>query len=170
MRTAATRVSVVRRRVSGWRYVTWILVLAFSLQSYVAQTHIHITLHTIDRAAAGKPLASTPAHNKKSPAEDGTDACPFCQAVANASAFFAPAAPLVLPPALWADPSHCLSWQARLVAPPPTTGTVARRHSSDPRCSHVCDRRECGMARIAPLTGSRLSTEPFLPEELIDEA
>jgi hypothetical protein len=94
---------VVRRRVSGWRYVTWILVLAFSLQSYVAQTHIHITSHTIDRVAAGKPLASTPAHNKKSPAEDGTDACPFCQAVANASAFFAPAAPLVLPPALWAE-------------------------------------------------------------------
>ncbi len=101
MRTAATSISVVRRRNSGWRSVTWILLLAFSLQSYVTQTHIHLTPQAVDRAAAGKLVASTPAHNK-SPADDGTGACPFCQAVANAGAFFAPAAPLLLPPALWA--------------------------------------------------------------------
>ena len=102
MRTAATRVSLVGRRVSGWRHVTWILVLAFSLQSYVTQTHIHVTPHTIGRVTVGKLLAGRPAH-KKSPAEDGTDVCPFCQAVASASAFFAPTAPLVQPPALWAE-------------------------------------------------------------------
>ena len=113
MRIAATRVSVVRRRISGWRYVTWILLLAFSLQSYITQTHIHITSHTTDRVVASKLLASTPARNK-SPAEDGTGTCPFCQAVTNASAFFAPTAPLVLPPTLWAE-SIALPFLARMV-------------------------------------------------------
>lgn len=93
---------MVHRRFSGWRHVTWLLVLAFSLQSYITQTHIHFTPHTIDHVAGGKLVANTPAHNK-SPADDGTGACPFCQAVANASAFFAPTAPLILPPVSWVE-------------------------------------------------------------------
>ncbi len=92
---------MVRRQNSGWRYFTWILLVAFSLQSYVTQTHIHIAPQSINHATDGKLLASTPAHNN-SPAEDGTNACPLCQAVANAGAFFVPAAPVLLPPVLWA--------------------------------------------------------------------
>jgi len=97
MRPAAIRNSVVRRRISGRRYVTWIVVLAFALQSFVAQTHIH--LQTIDLAAATAPASNTPGHNK-SPADDGTAACPLCQAVANAGVYFAPTAPLLMPPVL----------------------------------------------------------------------
>ncbi|MDR3525727.1 MAG: hypothetical protein P4L57_00500 [Rhizomicrobium sp.] len=90
---AATRVCVARRRIPAW--ITWLAVFAFALQSFVAQTHIH--LQTIDQAAATTPL--TPGHSK-SPADDGSAACPLCQAVANAGAYFAPTTPLLLPPVL----------------------------------------------------------------------
>lgn len=94
MKTAATRTSVLRRRNSGWRGVTWLVVLAFFLQSFVAQTHIHF--QTIDLAAAA--TAPNVPHHNKAPVDDGGAACLFCHAVAAAGAYFAPTAPILLPP------------------------------------------------------------------------
>jgi len=69
--------------------VTWILLLAFSLQTYIAQTHFHAPPAAPSRAAADQP-AKLVGHP---PAPAGQDAigCPLCQVAAAAGAFLAPA-------------------------------------------------------------------------------
>jgi hypothetical protein len=80
---------------SSFRAITWIVLLAFTLQSHSMQTHIHGALG--DRLALAATLTNAPAH-KNAPAENGTADCPFCQAIVHAAAFYAPSAPsLVLP-------------------------------------------------------------------------
>lgn len=123
MRTAATR---VLSRQSGWQALTWILVLAFGLQSYVTQTHIHGVAASFDVPIAGKVLSKTP--TPTNPGDRDAGDCPFCQAIVHAGAFFAPAAIAILLPGcsseqLWllhiADPvpgGGAYHWQSR--APP----------------------------------------------------
>ena len=67
------------------------MLLAFALQSYVTQTHVHrspVGDPTTQAAvgAAGKIFVQT-----ASPVDDETPACAFCQAIATAGAFFSPA-------------------------------------------------------------------------------
>ena len=107
--------------ITGWRLIAALVLLAFTVQSYVAQTHIH------DTAPASAAIAKKLNHDK-SPLGNTPLDCPFCQAVAHASGFFMPAAPLLFISALWAEmaPPHFLSrgslsatahgWQSR--APP----------------------------------------------------
>ena len=84
-----------RVRGSGFRAIAWIVLLAFTLQSFIMQTHIHGAYG--DRIALAATVTNVPAH-KKAPAENGTADCPFCQAIVHAAAFYAPSAPgLVLP-------------------------------------------------------------------------
>ena len=84
-----------RVRGSGFRAITWIVVLAFTLQSFIMQTHIHGAFG--DRIGLAATVTNAPAH-KNAPAENGTADCPFCQAIVHAGAFYAPSAPsLVLP-------------------------------------------------------------------------
>ena len=64
------------------------LVLAFLLQGYVAQTHIHgkpgpVTA-PLSHFANGVP--------QRAPAQNDEANCPFCQAVVHAGTFFAPPA------------------------------------------------------------------------------
>jgi hypothetical protein len=76
------------RGITGWRLIAVLAALAFTFQSYVAQTHIH------DAA----PLSSTLAkglHHNKSPLGNTPVECPFCQAITHAGAFFMPVAPLL---------------------------------------------------------------------------
>ncbi len=127
MRKAATSPAEVRRGIPGWRLVTWIVLLAFTLQSFVTQTHMHWS----SGAGSGAIVAGSfdgPAPQNKSPFEKDKTACPFCQAIVHAGAFFASAAPLLPLPFAWAAhspprliatkfsafPAH--SWQSR--APP----------------------------------------------------
>ena len=117
MAKAATR----KRRVTGWRLIATLVLLAFTFQSYVAQTHIH------DAAPASAALIKNLGHNK-SPVDNSPLDCPFCQAVAHAGTFFMPVAPLLFLSAQWiemAAPHLALSastgaaahsWQSR--APP----------------------------------------------------
>jgi len=103
------------------------LLLAFTLQSFVTQTHVHFSLHAIDRAAAVKVLVNASDHGKSPIGNDTTD-CPFCQAIFSAGAFFIPAPLPLLPPTMWAenvgrsmsasapDSEIAHSWQSR--APP----------------------------------------------------
>ncbi|HEY6579169.1 MAG TPA: hypothetical protein VIY09_07580 [Rhizomicrobium sp.] len=90
----------VRRGSPGWRLVTWVLLLAFTLQSFVTQTHIHWAPRASAGATIAKVLESTSGH--RSPIENAAT-CPFCQAIVHAGAFFASAAPLLRLPVVWAE-------------------------------------------------------------------
>jgi hypothetical protein len=71
-------------------------VLAFSFQSYVAQTHIH------DAAPISSTFAKG-AHHNKSPLGNTPVECPFCQAVAHSGIFFVPVGPLLFLSAQWIE-------------------------------------------------------------------
>jgi len=94
MATAAIR----KQGVTGWRLIAALVALAFTFQSYVAQTHIH------DSAAASSTIAKVPHHNK-SPLGNTPVECPFCQAVAHAGTFFMPVAPLLFLSEQWIEMS-----------------------------------------------------------------
>jgi hypothetical protein len=91
MKAAAARFLRDRHRGLSWRSIAWILLVAFTLQSFITQTHIHGT----GGAAIVKTFAKVPSH-KKLPAENGTADCPLCQAITHAGAFFTPTAPTLL--------------------------------------------------------------------------
>lgn len=117
--------SVLVRGGRGFRALTLLVVFAFSLQSFVTQTHIH-------GVASAEPgivkLIKHPAQNPSPADSSDSSSCAFCQAVAHSAVFFAPAAPLLLPPAAWFIPAllpasllagnHAVAhgWQSR--APP----------------------------------------------------
>jgi hypothetical protein len=102
MRKAATRFAEVRRGVPGWRFVTWVVLLAFTLQSFVTQTHIHWPPQASGNAAVAR-LLEIPASQNKSPFDNDKAACPFCQAIVHAGAFFASVPPLLLLPVVWTE-------------------------------------------------------------------
>lgn len=73
----------------AWRVIACLLLISFTLQSYITQTHIHST----STAAIAKILVGS---HDKTPIDDGPLDCPFCQAVAHDGPFFLPAMPLLL--------------------------------------------------------------------------
>lgn len=89
--------------------VTWILLLAFALQSYVTQTHLH--------AQAFQPAPRASAHSS-SPGDGEALACPLCQVVASAGVFLTPAAMAAVPPGAWSVPiSRAPAETGRTTAP-----------------------------------------------------
>jgi hypothetical protein len=83
-------------RGSRVRVIAWIVLLAFTVQSFITQTHIHVLFGRGD-AASVKMLASGSPHGKTSK-QDGSADCPFCQAITHAGTFATPSPPnLVLP-------------------------------------------------------------------------
>jgi len=114
-------IAPVKERSSGWRFIACLILVAFTLQSYITQTHIH----NAAPAAIAKIVSQAPS---KAPIDDNPMDCPFCQAVAHDGPFFLPTVPLVIlsiefvelaAPALrfhrsWEAPAHI--WQSR--APP----------------------------------------------------
>ena len=102
MRVAAANIPGSGR--SGlWRIVaTWILLFAFALQSYVTQTHVHSAPAPAERGAIVQLAGQSSAH-VPSPGHDETLACPFCQAIAAAGAFFSPASIALSPLVAQAD-------------------------------------------------------------------
>ena len=81
---------------SCFRAIVWVVLLAFTLQSLITQTHIHNVF-----ADAGGPVAKTLANgalHSKRPAQDSTNYCPFCQAITHAGVFSAPSAPCLIVP------------------------------------------------------------------------
>ena len=98
---------------------TLFLLLAFGLQSYLAQAHFH------PPAAAS---TSAPTAPDKPPVKDDPANCPICLGIVHAGSFITPgAAPLLLPSAIVfafeiapvlhkTSPAPSHSWQSR--APP----------------------------------------------------
>lgn len=63
--------------------VALVALFAFSLQTYLVQTHIH--------GASGQEITSQTAGSHKAPADrDNPDDCPICQAFALSGAFVTP--------------------------------------------------------------------------------
>ncbi len=88
---------------------TWLLLLAFALQAFVTQTHLHA------QAFQPAPRASLQA---SSPGDGEALACPLCQAVAAAGVFLTPVATVALPPAVSAALlSHAPAQAGRAVGP-----------------------------------------------------
>lgn len=97
--------------------------MAFALQSYATQTHIHPAPSVTGRAAIEKVTS-----DGKAPFENGAASCPVCQAIVHSGVFSSPMPPLLLLPA-WSvlavlvRPARTISssattqgWQSR--APP----------------------------------------------------
>jgi hypothetical protein len=126
MRKAGTGAAAFRRGSSGWHAVTWAVLLAFTIQCFVTQTHIHWASQAHAGIASAKILESV-SGSHKAPFENSA-ACPFCQVIVQAGAFFASSPPLLNLPvtsaeytipgliaiAIRAPSAH--SWQSR--APP----------------------------------------------------
>jgi hypothetical protein len=105
----------------AWRLLAAAVLLAFSFQSYLAQTHIHET-------SAATTLTWHAGQHNKAPADNNPLDCPFCQAVAHAASFLVPGVPLpfLAPEWIATSTSHLLladkgpatrsNWQSR--APP----------------------------------------------------
>jgi hypothetical protein len=91
------------RRERGFAYriaVTFVALLAFTLQSYVTQTHIHLEAQpnlgfSISKDAASDTASkATPTQNREHdryPPGDDPAHCPFCQEMLYAGCFLAPA-------------------------------------------------------------------------------
>ena len=91
MSVAAAHFPEIERASFGRLVVTWVLLFAFALQSYVTQTHIHHPQVAAERGAVVKIVGDLSAR-ASAPIQDEAIACPFCQAIAAAGAFFSPAA------------------------------------------------------------------------------
>jgi hypothetical protein len=78
-------------------FIVWILLFAFTVQSFAAQIHIHGPLRAVDRTTIVNVVEKAGSHNKSSGTPDSAD-CPICQAIAHAGAFFIPSAPLLFLP------------------------------------------------------------------------
>jgi hypothetical protein len=96
MQTIKTTISVEDRHRRR-SIIVWILLFAFTVQSFAAQIHIHGPLRAVDGASIGNVVEKAGSHNKSSGAPDAAD-CPICQAIAHAGAFFVPLAPVLLLP------------------------------------------------------------------------
>lgn len=131
--------SVSRLRcVSSWRQVLPMLMfVAFALQSYVTQTHIHVAGYVatggigfVDEdqgPMTGNVAAKSGEHDRHSPADDPAN-CPICQEMLYAGHYVIPVAVAILLPFVAVStvtiveaiplrifaPSH--NWQGR--APP----------------------------------------------------
>jgi hypothetical protein len=119
-KSLSSRLSAVRL------LVIYITLLAFGLQSYVTQTHIHLAPDSF--ASFAKLGANKQSQPDKFPANGDPANCPICQEIAHTGQFVTPAAAvLLLPsvavsvikivaniPAIAQDASH--AWRSR--APP----------------------------------------------------
>lgn len=127
MAGASTRRHRGAGRFSGWRLVVAsVALVAFALQSYIVQTHIHFAPDVEARLAGVHGTASH--HHDRYPANEDPANCPICQELLHSGTFVAPAPEIFLPPFVPVSavvaaatalpiviaPSH--SWQGR--APP----------------------------------------------------
>jgi hypothetical protein len=105
-----------KRAAPGFRAIAWVVLLAFTLQSFVTQVHIHGAFSA--GAPAVEKLAGGSSHSK-APAQNSTSDCPFCQAITHAGAFAAPSAPgLILQISFAETAAPLLIAVAAAIAPP----------------------------------------------------
>lgn len=113
MTAAAVGYSGIRRLGSASRFVVFVVVLAFGLQSYITQTHIHAWSEGFGGIVENAATQSLAQH--KAPLDNSPVDCPFCQAVALAGVFVASATPLLHLPFVWVK-ADVLVFTARAVS------------------------------------------------------
>jgi hypothetical protein len=98
--TAAAEYRDLARRGFLSRTVMFVAALAFVLQSFVTQTHIHLGAQDPAGIAQIGDAAPVSVHGK--PAHDrGPIECPFCQVIAVAGVFIGAAGPALHLPFVW---------------------------------------------------------------------
>jgi hypothetical protein len=98
----ASRPRIAAGRFAGWRQALVLVALvAFALQGYVVQTHIHFTPAEIAKLSTGTHAVKfgSGEHHDKFPANDDPANCPICQEILHNGQFVTPAAQVLLPPA-----------------------------------------------------------------------
>lgn len=94
-------------RLALSRFVMLVTLLAFSVQTYLTQTHIHmasenrsaLTLETVAAVTKALTAAPAPPKDKYPPNEDPAN-CPLCQELIHSGQFVTPAAAAILLPSL----------------------------------------------------------------------
>jgi hypothetical protein len=115
---------LVQKAPASQRLITLFALLAFFIQSFALQTHIHSTLLP--------PVSVTTAADTPTPSplknQDPVDQCRLCQELVHAGVFVSPSATVIAAslnivaaifaalPVFAADPVRAFSWQSR--APP----------------------------------------------------
>lgn len=93
----------------------FVAVLAFVLQSYVTQTHIHTAQpSSVGGASQTHVLGQVPGQSK-SPLDNSPVDCPFCQAIAFAGFFVIASPPLLHLPFAWVE-TDALIFTARTIS------------------------------------------------------
>jgi hypothetical protein len=82
------------------RAVMFVAALAFVLQSFVTQTHVHIGSQDAGGVVTIADAAHVSAHGK-TPHDRSPVDCPFCQAIAVAGVFVAASGPVLHMPFVW---------------------------------------------------------------------
>ena len=98
-------ITTAKERSSGWRFIACLILISFTLQSYITQTHIH----NVAPAVIAKTVSHAPG---KAPVDDNPMDCPFCQAVAHDGMFFIPTSPLLFLSAVWIEMTALDLWLA----------------------------------------------------------
>ena len=106
-----------RRLGAGWVAVLLAMLVVFSWQSFVAQTHNHFNRAPIYTAAGTTGAVTASSSDRNSPYDSPAN-CPICHEIAQSGAYLPPA-PIVLP-----APQAMLVW---LVAGLASALCLARR-------------------------------------------
>jgi hypothetical protein len=100
LRARRYNTAITPRQNSGWRRVVLaVALLAFALQSYITQTHIHFATSQVFGLSSADTFTPTAkiAHGKFAPAKntpsnDDPANCPICQAAMHSGQFITPVA------------------------------------------------------------------------------
>ncbi len=97
--TAGIKGVVLRYRAEAWRALAMLVLAAFTLQSFVTQTHIHGSQAGAETGIV--KIVHVPSQGQN-PLDTSESGCAFCQAVAHSGVFFAPSSPALVLPTSWA--------------------------------------------------------------------
>ena len=86
------------RQVALRTVVTLFVMLAFGLQSYIAQTHIHLKPDTFSSYSKLDRSSGKENPSDKFPANGDPANCPICQEIAHTGQFVTPSAAVLLLP------------------------------------------------------------------------
>jgi hypothetical protein len=84
-----------RRLGAAWVAVLLAMLVVFSWQSFVAETHNHFARASISTAANATAPVTTSSSDQNSPFDSPAN-CPICREIAQSAAYLPPA-PIVLP-------------------------------------------------------------------------
>jgi len=83
----------LKPRGDAWRLaITFCALMAFAFQSYVTQTHIHMTGSAAGIATASADGGKPSAQHDRYPANQDPSNCPICQDMVHSGSFITPAA------------------------------------------------------------------------------